>query len=245
MPAIVDKASSFHTGNARDLQELETMIEQCQAATAEDNLTKSSDSEFEDSEEDSCTSESIGLGEDLNSRVQMLLDLIPTLEATVAHVERPQAEIARTANESFHASGPAQIYISLLRDKFPAADTRLVERLGEANWQRHINIRKRIEQIDGSAESGPTAVPTGLTAGSMFQPQTLFHDSGIGTSVPAQSCLAPSEASHMSFISSLADKEKGAARVPPTPVEVGLGEIFRCYLCGQMQLKIKNRVGWK
>jgi len=245
VPAVIDKASSFHTGNARDLQELETMIEQCQAATAEDNLTKSSDSEFEDSEEDSSTSESIGLGEDLNSRVQMLLDLIPTLEATVAHVERPQAEIARTANESFHASGPAQIYISLLRDKFPAADTRLVERLGEANWQRHINIRKRIEQIDGSAESGPTAVPTGLTAGSMFQPQTLFHDSGIGTSVPAQSCLAPSEASHMSFISSLADKEKGAARVPPTPVEVGLGEIFRCYLCGQMQLKIKNRVGWK
>jgi len=241
VPAVIDKASSFHTGKARDLQELETMIEQCQAATAEDNLTKSSDSEFEDSEEDSCTSESIGLGEDLNSRVQMLLDLLPTLEATLAHVGRPQAQISRTANESFHASGPAQIYISLLRDKFPAADTRLVERLGEANWQRHINIRKRIEQIDGSAESGSTD----FTAGSTFQPQTLFHDSGIGTSVPAQSCPAQSEASHTSFISSLADKEKGAARVPPTPAEVGLGELFRCYLCGQMQLNIKNRVSWK
>lgn len=249
MPAVIDKASDFHTQNAPDLQELETMIEQCQAATAEENLTEGSDSEFEDSEEDSCISGSIGLGEDLNSRVQMLLDLIPTLEATLAHVERAQAQIARTglptANEAFHASGPAQIYISLLRDKFPEADKRLVERLGEANWQRHINIRKRIEQIDGSAESGSTAVPTDFTAGSTFQPQTLFHDSGIGTSVPAQSCPAQSEASHTSFISSLADKEKGAARVPPTPAEVGLGELFGCYLCGQMQLNIKNRVGWK
>jgi len=245
VPAVIDKASNLHTENARDLQELETMIEQCRAVTAEDNLTKGSDSEFEDSEEDSCSSGNIGLGEDLNSRVQMLLDLTPSLEATLAHVERPQAEIARTANKSFYASGPAQIYISLLRDKFPAADMRLIERLGEANWQRHINIRKRMERIDGTAEPTSIAVPTGFTAGSMFQPQTLFHDSGIGTSVPAQSCPAPSEASHTSFISSLADKENGAARVPPTPAEVGMGEIFRCHLCGQMRLNIKNRVGWK
>jgi len=132
-----------------------------------------------------------------------------------------------------------------LRDKFPEADKRLVERLGEANWQRHINIRKRIEQIDGSVESGSVAITTAFIAGSIFQPPTLFHDSGIGTSVPAQSCLAPSEVSNTSFISSLADKEGGAARVPPTPAEVDLGEIFRCYLCGQMQLNIKNRMGWK
>ncbi len=224
---------------------METMIEQCQAATAEENLIEDSDGEFEDSEEDSCTSGSLGLGEDLNSRVQMLLDLIPTLEATLAHVERPQAKMVCTKKELFRASGPAQIYISLLRDKFPEADKRLVERLGEANWQRHINIRKRIEQIDGSAESGSVAITTAFIAGSIFQPPTLFHDSGIGTSVPAQSCPAPSEVSNTSFISSLADKEGGAARVPPTPAEVDLGEIFRCYLCGQMQLNIKNRMGWK
>lgn len=246
MPAINDKASNLHTGHARHLQELETMIEQCQAATAEEDLTEGSDSEFDDSEDDSGIYGSFDPGEDLHSRVQMLLDLIPTLEATVAHVERPQAQIARTeVNESFRASGPAQIYIDLLRDKFPEADKRLVERLGEANWERHRNIRRRIEQIDESAESGSTAVPTDFTATSIFQPQTLFHDFGIGTSVPAQPCSALSEASHTSFISSLADKEKGAARVPPTPAEVGLGEIFRCYLCGQMQLNIKNRVGWK
>lgn len=222
------------------------MIEQCQAATAEENLTKDSDSEFDDSEEDDDIDGSFGPAEDLHSRVQMLLDLIPTLEATVAHIERPQAQIIRTGlNESFRASGPAQIYIALLRDKFPEADERLVERLGEANWQRHINVRRRIEQINGSAKSGSTAVPTDFTASSIFQPQTLFHDSGIGTSVPAQSCPPSSEASHASFISSLADEEKGAPRVPPTPAEVGLGEIFRCYLCGQMQLNIKNRVGWK
>jgi len=245
VPAVFDEASSFHSENAQDLQELETMIEQCQAVIAEENHTQDSDNESENSEEDSCVSGSVGLGEDLNSRVQMLLDLVPTLEATLAHLERPQTQIAHTKHESFHASGPAETYITLLRDKFPEADRRLVERLGEANWQRHINIRKRLEQIDGSAESSSTAVPTDFTAGSIFQPQTLFHDSGIGTSVPPQSCPAPSEASHASFISSLGNTEEGAATVPLTPPGVGLGEIFRCYLCGQMQLKIRDRVGWK
>lgn len=224
------------------------MIEQCQAATAEENFTEGSDCEFEDSEENSSTSGSLDLSEDLNSRVQMLLDFIPTLEATLAHVTRPQDQSSRIVNESFHASGPAQIYINLLRDRFPEADKKLVERLGEANWQRHMNIRKRIDQIDGSVELASTpvpTVPTKITAGSIFRPQTLFHDSGIGTSLPAQSFLAPSEASHTSFISSVAEKEQGAAKVPPTPAEVGLGEIFRCFLCGQMQLNIKNRVAWK
>jgi len=102
---------------------------------------------------------------------------------------------------------------SLLRDKFPGADKRLV---AEANWQRHITFRKCIEQIDVSAESGSIAVTTNFIANSIFQPQTLFHDSGIGPSNLAQSCPAPPEASHTSFISTLADKETGAARIPPT-----------------------------
>lgn len=96
MPAVVDKASDFHTQYALNLQELETIIEQCQAVTAE---TEDSDGELVDNEEASCISGSLDLGEDLNSRVQMLLDLIPTLESTLVHVERPQEQIAHTANE--------------------------------------------------------------------------------------------------------------------------------------------------
>ena len=204
--------------------------------------TQGSDSE-EDSEEgqDSCTSGRIALEEDLRSRVQMTLDLVPTLESTLDHVARLQKQSAHTTTELFHASNPAQSYISIVRDKFPQADNRLIERLGEANWERHVNIRKRMDELVGRVER----VPTAGTNGSKFQPQTLFHDSGIGTTVPAQSRSAQSEASHTSFVSSLADRQKGVARVPPTPAEIGLGEPFRCYICGQMQFRIQNRVDWK
>ena len=174
----------------------------------------------------------------------MTLDLVPTLELTLEHVERRQRQPGLTTEPSY-ASNPANIYISLVRDKFPEANDRLVERLGEANWQRHLNIRKRMEQSaglyrqDGSGEAG------GTIAGSILQPPTLFHDSGIGTTLAAKSRYAQSEASHTSFISSPSDTERGVARVPPTPTEVGLGKPFRCYLCGQIQFRIKHRVDWK
>lgn len=81
-------------------------------------------------------------------------------------------------------------------------------------------------------------------AGSIFQP-TLFHDSGLGTTIASQSQYAQTEASHTSFVSSLAEQEKGRLRVPPTPLEVGTGEPFQCHLCGMLQTKIKNRIHWK
>lgn len=81
--------------------------------------------------------------------------------------------------------------------------------------------------------------------GSVFQPETLFHDSGIATTVASHSQYAQTEASHTSFVSSLAEQETGKLRVPPTPLEVGTGEPFRCHLCGFLQSKIKNRIDWK
>lgn len=185
------------------------------------------------------------LEEDLKSRVQMMLDLVPTLEMSWEHTQRMQGKSTLTPTESFRASDPARIYISLVHDKFPHADQILIERLGEANWQRHVNIRRHIEESKQFSKQDAAEAPDGTVTGSRFQPPTLFHDSGIGTTLASQSHYTQSEASHTSFVSSLADREKGVARVPPTPVEIGLDEPFRCYLCGQMQSGIKNRVGWK
>lgn len=242
--------------HAQDLQELESLIEKSEAILSNEVSTNGSVGEEEDDDgNDSCTS-GVGIDEDLRSRVQLAMDLVPSLESTLSHVERLQRQSAYISNEPFHASNPAQIYISLVRDKFPEANNKLIERLGEANWQRHINIRRRLEKIEAPEEPVPLAIIRAETViGSKFQPETLFHDSAIGTSISARSynvppdavqvLTAPSEASHTSFISGLAEMEKGGTRVPPTPAEVSLGKPFRCYLCGHLLSMIKNRVGWK
>ena len=173
----------------------------------------------------------------------MIMDLIPTIESTIEHQSTIRLRPLHANSCKFQASGPAQIYITLVQDKFPKASEKLQQRLGEANWQRHLNIRRRMEQIEGHRQDNADGKAT--ETGSLFQPQTLFHDSGIGTTIGSQSQYAQTEASHTSFMSSIAETEKGHLRVPPTPVEVGAGKPFRCQLCGIMQNKIKNRIDWK
>jgi hypothetical protein len=82
-------------------------------------------------------------------------------------------------------------------------------------------------------------------AHSTFLPVSKFHDSGLGTSVPAQSDHAFSIASHTSFLSSHAESEDGKARVPPTPEQVAEGQPFDCAICGQTLTSIKSRIDWK
>ena len=173
----------------------------------------------------------------------MIMDLIPTIESTIEHQKTIRLRPLNANAGKFQASGPAQIYVSLVRDKFPKASKKLQERLGEANWQRHLNIRRRMQQIEGRRQDN--AVGKDTETGSLFQPQTLFHDSGIGTTVGSQSQYAQTEASHTSFMSSIAETGKGHPRVPPTPGEAGAGKPFHCQLCGTMQTKIKNRIDWK
>ncbi|KAL8782763.1 MAG: hypothetical protein Q9195_009578 [Heterodermia aff. obscurata] len=179
----------------------------------------------------------------LKSHVQMIMDLIPTIESTIEHQRTIRLRPIHANASKFQASGPAQIYISLVQDKFPKASVKLQERLGEANWQRHLNIRLRMEQVESHRRDN--AAEKATKTGSLFQPQTLFHDSGIGTTIGSHSQYARTEASHTSFISSIAETEKGHLRVPPTPIEVGAGAPFRCQLCGIMQTKVKNRIDWK
>ena len=135
----------------------------------------------------------------------------------------------------FRLSDPAAIYVSLVRDKFRNAQAQLVSRLGEANWQRHQRVREQLE--DDVAVDKDQNLPY-----SVFRPYTTFHDSGIGTSVPANTNYAPS---HASFQSSNVEGAHGSVRVPPTPKEVKDGKPFQCPFCDQIILNIRNRIDWK
>jgi hypothetical protein len=168
-----------------------------------------------------------------------LMDLLPSMEDTLSLTRQATDEDQPSLPLEFHVSGPARTYILNICDRFPKADSQLVERLGEANWQRHTALRGLPMQTDSSD------VPVEELAKSVFVPVSLFQDSGLGCSVPAQTSYAATSASHTSFVSSQADEEAGRLRVPPTPKAVFKGIPFSCETCGQTLSQIKNRIDWK
>jgi hypothetical protein len=144
--------------------------------------------------------------------------------------EGPHLSLSEKHHEmsNFEVSEPATIYVRNILDKFPMADINLVQRLGESNWQRHIKVRNRNEVSDR----------TFTTCGA----KSVFHDSGVGSSIPPTSGYAPSASS---LVSKAGDADSEYFRVPPTPKEVLDGKPFECFICGHVVLHLKSRVDWK
>jgi hypothetical protein len=176
----------------------------------------------------------------LATYTQCLMDLVPSMENTLNFASQVKVEDQTSSPLDFHVSGPSRAYIFNIYDRFSKANPRLVERLGEANWQRHVALRKgttnQAERISTAIEEAPKSV---------FIPVSLFQDSGLGTSLLAQTSYAHTTASHTSFVSSQADDDGGGLRVPPTPKAVPKGIPFSCEICGQTLSRIKNRIDWK
>jgi ankyrin repeat protein len=168
------------------------------------------------------------------------MDLLPSMEDTLIFADQANDKDQAPSPLEFHVSGPSRTYILNIYDHFSNANFRLVERLGEANWQRHIALRngltKQAESVTTAIEEAPKSV---------FNPVSLFRDSGLGSSLPAQTSYAPTFVSHTSFVSSQADEDGGGLKVPPTPKAVSKGIPFSCEICGQTLSQIKNRIDWK
>ena len=178
------------------------------------------------------------------------------MERTLAHLDATAQKDHRSRGAVFAVSEAARPWVSNVSDKFDKADTKLVERLGESNWQRFLTVRARMSQIASAPKSVlapqiekiPVRTVFKESPRSVFRPLSMFHDSGLGSSIPstlAPSHYAQSVASHTSFITSLAEGEESGRRVPPTPVEVASGEPFRCEICGHQLFNIRNRIDWK
>ena len=104
-------------------------------------------------------------------------------------------------------------------------------RLGEANWQKHVNVQLRMDDMRNGVEGEYMREDPCTTF-------LVFHESRIATSVPAQT------QSHTSLVWSVCERE-GQLRVPREPVEVGPGKSFQCYSCGKSLSSIRNRDDWK
>lgn len=181
---------------------------------------------------------------DMNNHIRGLADLVPTLQRLLCEESQSTGEHNHcTSITTFHVTDSARQYVMQIRDKYRKAPTALVERLGEANWQRFVRIRGKKHEVEG-LDQDPDGEEMRLSFRSAFVP-TDFHDSGLGASVTFGQHASRSVASHTSFLSSQSDARKGSLPVPPTPAEVHEGQPFICSICEQTLTAIRNRMEWK
>lgn len=177
--------------------------------------------------------------ESIEFYTKCLMELLPSMEQTYKHLCDPGLRLEESNGKiCFHVTDAARPWVLQVHDKFKNASISLIQRLGEANWQRYLRIRQSIAAGDSTND-----IP--ISAQSAFIPASKFHDSGLGTSVRPESTLARTDASHSSFASSLADQGGSCARVPPTPIGVVDGTPFQCFICKRKLTTIRNRVQWK
>ena len=236
------------TSLQKSIQELKSLVEQTKTIVSTRNIAAAPNSSEwaneSDIDEDSSSDDddTTNITEELRLQTQWLTQLGPVLEQNFISSQKAHMLVSLPEPVSFSVSGPAKIYVSLVREKFKQAQTQLVERLGEANWQRHISVRNSMDASVNVDELICAPIEDLAVARSIFRPYSAFHDSGIGSSMPAQTEYAPS---HTSFQSSNTEGGRESVRVPATPVEVNDGKPFQCFLCKRLLTEIKNRVDWK
>lgn len=158
--------------------------------------------------------------EDIKTYIQCLVDLSSSISCPAMDPEyRDQIPTLLT----FEKRNAHDYYADLISTKFPQASSDLVDRLGKANWSRYQRIQaERIANASAEAQDIPQFEAASVLAGSKF------HDSGLGSSIPAQTTYA---ATIVSFISSLTDGNR--PQIPPLPEEARKGQPFDCDACGK------------
>lgn len=169
---------------------------------------------------------------------KLLMDLCPTLEqAFYTRQHGAGGNKPASGFKSFEVTESALPWVGQVYEKFRTADNGLLERLGEANWQRFARIR---ELISDSA----TAQESFEEPKTIFKPSTVhtFRDSALGASIPE---VAGSVASHTSFMSSVEGEGRNHLAVPRTPQQISRNEPFTCSFCGTLLKTLRNRIDWK
>jgi hypothetical protein len=233
-------------------QELESQLEKARIMlSAEERSDSSSDDETSDDSSSTTERQENRLGR-LHCFISCLVDLAPVIEKNVACLHRKVEAQPVPIDNVFRLSHEAQPYAMRIRDRsvpsrrthsmmnayapdrFSNAPVHLVERLAEANWERSIRIRAQKEEREGLL-----AVEDAQT---FFKPCSLFHDSGIGSSIPTASHYSATVASHTSFLSIAGKEAHGRPRVPPLLHEYR--RPFKCDYCGRT-VSMRDRVEWK
>lgn len=190
--------------------------------------------------------------EDLHEYVQLLHEMHPSIEAFV-----PLSEDHATLSGPDHPERTASmIFADLIRSKFARAQDDLVNDLGQLNFDRYNRMAIAREHNLSAVEEVPEYIEAG-------EKSTVFHDSGLGSSMPsdaAPSAMAPSVvlpsisvpkrstpsiAAPSVIASSLAFTLAGKSRskLPRLPPDAGT-KPFPCNFCGKT-VSFTHRRDWE
>ena len=174
----------------------------------------------------------------LRTKIDTLIMLAPSLASPAEEIfddEEPRA----ISDIGEHL--PEQAYANSVSQKFPLAASAIVAHLGKLNWVRY-NHMLRLQRETMQQELQMTA---------MEKARTIFHDSGLGVSLPAQSEVGlnisantsrPESVYAPSMVSSKA--ETSHKRVPPLPAQARSGKSFMCEICNK-QVQCQRTKAWK
>lgn len=195
----------------------------------------------QDSDSDASGCSRSDILEDISSYTICLMELVPSMERTLSHGITPKTRYLKGGAPiaSSQVSESGRTCMQEIFDMFPKADTKLIDRLREANWKRHTIVRLRMDEVS----SHTTADPGEDRAN--FRRSSALPDSGLGTSRPFESAFAASVVSNASTESSNADLQDKSRNVSSTPYEVATTEPFQCKICGKMLETTMQSTAWR
>ena len=202
--------------------DIATLLEEARCSNSENTEFDDEANRSDESEADFPTDSIDEVLEDLKVGIRCLIDLIPSIlwpAEDPEHGEKVRL-ISFLKERTAH-----QYYVDLISERFPKADTNLIERLGQANWARF----KR-GQAEREANVEMETIDINLS-GSVYSP-SKFHDSGLGSSLPYA----------QSVVSSHVDGSK--SRIPPLSEDAKKGEPFPCDACGR-PIRVKSNREWR
>lgn len=172
---------------------------------------------------------------DLQIFMRCLVDLTETLASAVPdpHHDNPKPVQVESLE-------PHHLYAGLIREKFPFGDAKIVDHLGKSNLRRYQEIIARKEAMVANEAKPQTQGEAQPYEATTIAGETVWKDSGLGTSVPTfskpPSSYMPSRRSSSAL--------KNPDWIPKLTAEAAAGHAFECFGCGQMVV-IKKDVDWK
>ena len=170
--------------------------------------------------------------EGISTDVECLVELTPALDCPAEDSERGGTSSGIFSNNRLEAHRP---FVEHISSKYPNADTKLVERLAKRTWEQYLRLMNERNINETQVEQAVYQLDTKTAVTG-----SKFHDSAIGSSLPATTTYAPTAAP--SIVSSVPSVNK--ARLPVLSDAATRGEPFDCIACGK-RLRVTNHQRWK
>lgn len=175
----------------------------------------------------------------LRAKVNNLINLGPSLASPAKeNFDDQEPRMVEDVNKPL----PEQAFINSVAQRFPQAASAMVTHLGQLNWKRYDHMLHL--QRTASQPEVETAI--------IDRAKTMFNDSALGSSAPAQSeagliatpepSFYPQSTCAPTVVSSRASASH--KRLPSLPPQARSGTPFTCVICNR-QVRYRRTKEWK